>query len=168
MLNSILSLKPSTWSNQSYTNSTYWRISVPNYSSEHNDVANKFSSTLNILRIERVQHAFAYGHYIIRRSQLNKRVGYTIPEVYFNNAKIVNNNNIKCIYFQYTLFLKIGRYQLDKALQTNLDKRSVNIQQILSCDIEEDDIIIVAKSGKESINSLERSSEIYPEYVVYF
>lgn len=89
MLNAILNLKPSTWTNESYTDRTYCRVAVLQNSEEFLDVAKKvpgFDASLLEFNptIERVQHAFAYGQYVIRRFQLSKRQeNNNLPEVQF-------------------------------------------------------------------------------------
>lgn len=78
----VLRVAPSTWTGTTYTSTNYATVQVEEYSDEYADIVSDLraansSYSEGINKIERVQHPFAYGRFVLRKEQLEKRRGYS-------------------------------------------------------------------------------------------
>lgn len=73
----VLQLAPSTWTRATYTASNYVTENLYEYSEEYKNIVRALPSNLaeSIRRVERVQHPFAYGRFVLRKEQLENRDG---------------------------------------------------------------------------------------------
>lgn len=84
MINHLLQFKqPDEWDDYSYSNCRFMRTPLQDYSREFNEVKSLVktkSINSKIVKIERIQHPFSYGRFLIRCLQVEKLLN-AIPEV---------------------------------------------------------------------------------------
>lgn len=144
----VLQLAPSTWTRATYTSSNYVTENLYEYSEEYKNIVRALPSNLaeRIRKVERVQHPFAYGRFVLRKEQLENRDGVKrVPTRYFLQVK---ENDIK------------------EALEYNMDSRRTPFDSS-NRSIDVSKCVVVVQSIVPPSN-WQRDCESYPEYVVYY
>ncbi|GLV46379.1 hypothetical protein CBL_20721 [Carabus blaptoides fortunei] len=147
----VLQFTPSTWTHTSYTSTNYVTVPLTEYSSEYEGIVSALRATHTSLaeqisKIERVQHPFAYGRFVLRQEQLEKRTRTKrTPTRYF---------------------LQVKESQLREALEYNMDARRTPLDNSNRRTTAGKCVVLVQSLGAPS--TWQRDCECYPEYVVYY
>lgn len=76
MMDDILfEFKPLHWKNTDYSNKRYALVQIGQNDDEYYEVTKQFNN-YKIITVERVQHPYALGYYMLRKKQLNNRGQY--------------------------------------------------------------------------------------------
>ncbi|GLV36314.1 hypothetical protein CBL_08808 [Carabus blaptoides fortunei] len=148
VLSGVLQCVPSTWTPASYTSSNYVTVQLTKHSNEYEGIVSALRATHtslaeHISKIERVQHPFAYGRFMLHQEQLEKRTPASTR-----------------------YFLQVKESELKDALEYNMDAQRTPFDSSNRRTTAGKCVVLVQSLGAPS--SWKRDCECYPEYVVYY
>lgn len=146
MINHLLQFKqPDEWDDYSYSNCRFMRTPLQDYSREFNEVKSLVktkSINSKIVKIERIQHPFSYGRFLIRCLQVEKLLN-AIPEITNTFYYVTNPQKIEEI-LEFNCDLRRGGFNTNSTTAEH---------------------IIICKTLENHYRS-KRDSDSYPAYLI--
>ncbi|XP_026480654.1 uncharacterized protein LOC113387540 [Ctenocephalides felis] len=149
MLAATLAHKPKTWSDISYSGVRFKTITLAENCEEYLAISNKFHNR-RITKIERIQHPFAYGRFILKKDQLKlEGYDYITEDTVFHSIDVAD----KYVAIEYNCDPRrySGRYKGTTPTFRSTPDSSANI-------------IIVLQKLQQS--NQESDADYYPTYIV--